>query len=189
MADVWFCAQDGVRLGPFTTRELRDRAVAGRILPTDMIWKEGVVTGALAKDVKNLWPASGADSLPPVSAAGSLVSAVESTPQPASVSTSSETHSPSPDDAILRSEEAPPRSGRRPPPPEKVKTGTATAGKGAIIVGQDGTRVNYKKKCTVCGHEDPGRHNMLIRQGWTRASYYCPKCRKARPVEILGATR
>jgi GYF domain 2 len=182
MADQWYYAVDGVRTGPCTTQELRQRAAAGRILPTDMIWKEGVVEGALAKNVKNLLPASvakaatvPADATPP----GPIA------PEPVSDQPSSEMQPPQAEDAQLQPENRP---GRR-PQPEQQKKGTATAGKGAVIFSQDGIRVNYKKKCTVCGHEDPGRHSMLIRQGWVRTNYYCPKCRKPRTVEILGAMR
>jgi hypothetical protein len=64
--------------------------------------------------------------------------------------------------------------------------GRATAGKGAIIVGQDGTNVQFRKKCTTCGHEDNCRSRMPIRQGTTKVGFYCSKCRKRREVEIQG---
>jgi hypothetical protein len=184
MADRWYYAVDGVRTGPCTTQELRQRAAAGHISPTDMIWKEGVVEGALAKNVKNLLPATVAQAPPPV-LAEAPPGPIASTPEPTSDQSSSETQIPQAEDAQLQPENRP---GRR-PQPEQQKKGTATAGKGAVIFSQDGIRVNYKKKCSVCGHEDPGRHSMLIRQGWVRSSYYCPKCRKPRTVEILGAMR
>jgi hypothetical protein len=184
MADQWYYAVDGVRQGPCSARELRQRAAAGRILPTDMIWKEGVVEGALAKNVKNLLPATVLQA-PPAPAEATSPRPIAPTPEPTSDQSSSETQAPQAEDAQLQAESRP---GRR-PQPEQLKKGTATAGKGVIIVGQDGTRVNYKKKCTVCGHEDPGLHSMLIRQGWVRSMYYCPKCRKPRSVEMLGAMR
>ena len=47
------------------------------------------------------------------------------------------------------------------------------------------------KKAIIVGGSMAGMlaGNMLIRQGWVRSSYYCPKCRKPRTVEILGAMR
>jgi hypothetical protein len=62
----------------------------------------------------------------------------------------------------------------------------AMAGKGAVIVGQDGTNVQYKKKCTVCGYEDNCRSRMPIKNGVTKVGFFCPKCRKLRDVEIQG---
>ena len=71
------------------------------------------------------------------------------------------------------------------PPPRK---GRATAVRGAVIVSQDGTTVYFRKKCAQCGHEETGRSRLPIRNGVTRAGYFCPKCRKLRPVEIQGMT-
>jgi hypothetical protein len=69
---------------------------------------------------------------------------------------------------------------------EQARKGRATAGRGAIVVAQDGINVKYRKKCTVCGHEDSAWHTMPIRNGPTRVPFYCPKCRKSRDVEIMG---
>ncbi|HEV3081194.1 MAG TPA: GYF domain-containing protein [Gemmataceae bacterium] len=71
------------------------------------------------------------------------------------------------------------------PPPRQ---GRATAVRGAVIVSQDGTTVYFRKKCSQCGHEETGRSRLPIRNGVTRAGYFCPKCRKLRPVEIQGMT-
>jgi ribosomal protein S27AE len=60
--------------------------------------------------------------------------------------------------------------------------------RGAVIVSQDGTTVYFRKKCSQCGHEETGRSRLPIRNGVTRAGYFCPKCRKLRPVEIQGMT-
>jgi hypothetical protein len=76
-----------------------------------------------------------------------------------------------------------PTGGYHPRPGGKAR---ATAGKGAIIVGQDGTNVQFRKKCTTCGHEDTCRSRMPIKQGTTKVGFYCSKCRKRREVEILG---
>jgi len=74
--------------------------------------------------------------------------------------------------------------GSQPPP----KKGRAMAVRGAVIVSQDGTMVFYRKKCTQCGHEETGRNRLPIRNGVMRAGYFCPKCRKLRPVEIQGTS-
>jgi GYF domain 2 len=73
--------------------------------------------------------------------------------------------------------------------PKKVGQARAMAGKGAIILGQDGTHVQFRKKCTTCGHEDNCRNRMPIRQGTTKIGFFCSKCKKKRDVEILGFAR
>ncbi len=56
MADLWYYAKDGCKVGPFSGRELKELATCGVILPTDTVWKEGVATGVLARKVRNLFP-------------------------------------------------------------------------------------------------------------------------------------
>jgi hypothetical protein len=68
-----------------------------------------------------------------------------------------------------------------------ARKGRATAGRGAIIVGQDGVNVKYRKKCTGCQHEDYSTNIMPIRNGVMRVGFHCPKCRKSRDVEIHGS--
>jgi hypothetical protein len=58
--------------------------------------------------------------------------------------------------------------------------------KGAILFGQDGVNFQYRKKCEVCGHLNSSRSTMKIPKGWLRQTFFCPKCRKIRPVEIFG---
>jgi hypothetical protein len=62
----------------------------------------------------------------------------------------------------------------------------ATAGKGVMIVGQDGTNLKYRMKCTGCGFEDNSWKTMAITRGTTRVSFFCPKCRRRRDGEIHG---
>jgi hypothetical protein len=89
-------------------------------------------------------------------------------------------------DAPEETQAAPaPKAPVQQPPPRK---GRATAVRGAVIVSQDGTTVYFRKKCSQCGHEETGRSRLPIRNGVTRAGYFCPKCRKLRPVEIQGMT-
>ena len=56
MADQWYYSQVGNRIGPVSSRELRDRADEGKIQHSDTIWKEGTDQGMLANRVKNLFP-------------------------------------------------------------------------------------------------------------------------------------
>lgn len=75
-----------------------------------------------------------------------------------------------------------------PPVPRKetVRKRRAVVVSGAVIVNQDGTVVRYRKKCTKCGQEDGNTASMPIPSGMTRASFFCPKCRKLRDVQIQG---
>ena len=68
-------------------------------------------------------------------------------------------------------------------PPRK---GRALAVKGAVISSQDGEFVHFRKKCDKCGYEDTSRTSMRIRTGVSRESFFCPKCRKVREVQIQG---
>ncbi len=65
MADRWYYARDENRLGPFSAKELRDLADAGRIVSTDTIWKDGVAAGVPAWRVKNLFAAKPVPVAPP----------------------------------------------------------------------------------------------------------------------------
>jgi hypothetical protein len=61
--------------------------------------------------------------------------------------------------------------------------------KGAVLMGQDGAEVKFRKKCAVCGHEDTTRSTAAIRTGAMRAPFFCPTCKQMRAVEIVGAGR
>jgi GYF domain 2 len=73
-------------------------------------------------------------------------------------------------------------------PLARKKKGRAIGSKGATLLSQDGHVVQYRKKCLKCGHEDASKSTMAIRIGVTRVSFFCPKCRKAGPVEIHCVT-
>lgn len=62
----------------------------------------------------------------------------------------------------------------------------AVAGPGAVIVGQDGKSVRYRKKCKTCGKEDQSTSTATIVRGTMRFGFFCPKCNKRGPVEIHG---
>jgi hypothetical protein len=74
------------------------------------------------------------------------------------------------------------------PPPQKpaAVVRRAMAGPGAVIVGQDGATVRYRKKCTTCGKEDRSTNTAGIARGTMRFGFFCPKCRKRCSVEIQG---
>jgi hypothetical protein len=73
------------------------------------------------------------------------------------------------------------------PPPEPPRKRLAVAVKGAILLGQDGVSVHFRKKCVQCGFEDGCRSTLRIGQGLNRAHFFCPKCRKNREVLIRGS--
>jgi hypothetical protein len=81
---------------------------------------------------------------------------------------------------VVPEEKPPPR------PPEPTRKRRAVGIKGAIVMGQDGYYVQYRKQCFKCGFEDACRSTMLIGNGVTRATFFCVKCRKMREVLIQG---
>lgn len=56
MASAWYYAQDGQRLGPVSSRQLKQLAVGGRLRPTDLVWKAGMSDWAPAVKLKGLFP-------------------------------------------------------------------------------------------------------------------------------------
>ena len=164
MADEWYYWHETDILGPFTGDRLADLALAGRILPTDTVWKGDVEAGVPASKVKHLFAAPTVVLVEPVTA-GPATQAASSTAQPAG-----QTEIRSWDAGSSTSKTA-----RR-----------AVAGKGAVIVGQDGTTVKYRKKCTTCGYEDSSYKSAPITRGTNRVSFFCPKCRRTCAVEIHG---
>jgi hypothetical protein len=219
MADRWYYAHAGIRIGPCTARQLQEAAAAGGLLPTDTVWREGTPQGALAKKVKNLFPIAQAM----VATAGVLGYSEDAAMMPVPVElTPTRTAGPAPlspevantsvepsrpgaaadltpeplapatlagEADLQAAEKGPPALSSTRPQPQQPKTARALAIMGARIVSQDGTRVHYTKQCTVCGAEDSSRHTMPIRQGRTRVGFFCRKCRKNRAVEIQGITK
>ena len=185
MADSWYYARDDERNGPFSSRQLRDLADAGSILATDTIWKTGVEQGVLATKVKHLFPLADVRpaevvSIPPVESTRAIPPApVESIPSdPLMSSLIVPEQSPATEPAPI-----PPRPPVHEPP---ARQRTASAGKGTIIMGQDGTQVKFKKQCTTCNTVDSSWTTMKITAGTMKSGFFCPKCRKRREVEIRG---
>jgi hypothetical protein len=170
MADQWYYAHDADKIGPFSGRQPKDLAASGQIVPTDTVWKEGVDNGVLARKVENLFPPAPADD-PPVSACDPSAT-VPSPSEPAARTPYSGNLLP-----LVQSD----------PQPKPIRRAQAVVGKGAVLVGQDGSIVQYRKKCTGCGYEDSCWNRMPIRNGLTRVAFFCPKCRKKRDVEIQGS--
>jgi len=56
MGQEWYIAQNGQRVGPISEAELRQQAAAGKIQPSDMIWKQGMDKWVPASKVKGLFP-------------------------------------------------------------------------------------------------------------------------------------
>jgi hypothetical protein len=158
MVEQFFFSQNESLFGPFSAVEMRGLAAAGRIQPTDLVWRAGTEHKVLAGRVKNLFAA------PPA--------------QPPEASSPEEVAPPPPRRAALDV------TGRRPEPPARPKRVVSV--KGAVLMGQDGVKVQFRKKCGTCGHEDNCRSSSIIRQGAFRVPFFCPKCRKARSAEFTA---
>jgi hypothetical protein len=193
MHQQWFYGQEGHKLGPCTAQQLRELALAGKILLSDTIWKEGIDKGVLARRVKNLFPVP--DLVPLRSdAAASAGQPVMLVPCPIQEYVPARAPETSPDQEAEVASTAQGNIPHKSPPPayqpsgekKPAKKGRALAIKGAKITGQDGISVQFRKMCTQCGHEDPSRMTIPIRTGMTRMVFYCRKCRKSRAVEIQG---
>jgi hypothetical protein len=186
MADTWFYAHaDFVRIGPFTGQELRNLADAGSILRTDTVFKTGVEQGMSAAKVKHLFPIVVETPLPvavepaPLVVETPLPVAAEIAPVPPLLITPA-----APEPAEVAVPEARAAKPYQEPPPRRR---TAAAGKGTIIMGQDGTNVRFKKQCPTCQHVDSSSISMKITQGSMKAGFFCPKCKKRREVELRGS--
>jgi tetratricopeptide (TPR) repeat protein/ubiquitin-protein ligase len=57
-SDNWFIARGDEELGPFSVFELKEMGLAGKIEPTDEVWKEGMPNRIPATRVKGLLPAT-----------------------------------------------------------------------------------------------------------------------------------
>ena len=202
MADHYYYSQDDTPFGPFSATELRALAAGGQIRPTDPVWKEGTGQKVLAARVKNLFaappePASprprqdaSAVSEPPTDPQTSAPAVQEAAPDRDQEELAKETAAtslPGPPNEVAggrvpeRPAAGPARRG-----PQKARPMRVVAIKGAILTGQDGVRVQYRKKCETCGHEDGGRNTANIRPGTSRVPFFCPKCRRSRAVEITA---
>jgi TM2 domain-containing membrane protein YozV len=60
MASEWYYSHDGQRLGPVSSEQLKELALAGKLGPDDLVWKDGMEDWVAAGKIKKLLPATGA---------------------------------------------------------------------------------------------------------------------------------
>ncbi|MBX3399276.1 MAG: DUF4339 domain-containing protein [Gemmataceae bacterium] len=65
MPSEWFYAVDGSKHGPVSSKELTDLARSGKLLPTALVWKEGMDGWKPAGKVKGLFPVATTAPPPP----------------------------------------------------------------------------------------------------------------------------
>jgi hypothetical protein len=205
MASQWYYGERENRQGPFSDQQLRALADQGQIQPTDTIWKEGVEQGIPAHRVKNLLVPGAAPASPPAPPAATTLASPppetaefepadespEAPPETAEYTPADESPETPPDGEAEACEEAKPveqpaEAAKSQPPPARARKPKAVAIRGCVIVSQDGETVIFTKKCVQCGNAETGRSRRPIRMGTTRDTYFCKKCKKVRPVEIMG---
>ena len=62
---MWYYTRNGVKQGPISGRELKELVIKDSILPTDLVWKEGMADWVAAKSVKGLFPTPPPITTPP----------------------------------------------------------------------------------------------------------------------------
>lgn len=183
MADAYYFTRDDLRRGPYSAREMRKLAASGDILQTDTVWRTGLRVGTKAERIPNLFPPTVTEPAPALVPSLEEVAVSEVVPvMPEPVVTAAALEEP-----VAETPSAPPVKALAYETP--ARKGTARAGKGATIVGQDGVNVKFKKKCTTCGFEAPSWQTSPIRNGVIRAVFFCIKCKKSREVEVHGTLR
>lgn len=66
MGMLWYMTRDGtIRWGPYTEEQLRELAAAGRLLPADMLWREGMDRWVAASSVPGLTFLPPTPTMPP----------------------------------------------------------------------------------------------------------------------------
>lgn len=65
MDGPWYYAQAGMQFGPVTEEALQQLAVAGRLRPTDLVWRSGMADWQPAGQVRGLFPPPGSPGAPP----------------------------------------------------------------------------------------------------------------------------
>jgi hypothetical protein len=81
MGQEWYYQHNGQKHGPVSGASLKQLAAAGKLQPTDLIWKEGMAKGVPARSVKGLFPAAPAER----TAAAVPTATAEAPPAPARV--------------------------------------------------------------------------------------------------------
>jgi hypothetical protein len=204
MADQWYFAWGEEKFGPFSAAQLKELAGLGRLQPTDTVWKAGAEKGVLAARINHLFSDPKTKDIPAKATVPVFRSELQPTqsrssshpgagaklspwlPLTSDEVTSGERPETIPDGLTLRV--APDDTNSASPvSPAPIKTSRqATAVSGAVIIGQDGESVRYRKKCSKCRHTSSSITTMPITNEVTRVSFFCPKCRKLRDVVIDG---
>ena len=103
MAQQWYYVKDGQRQGPVTVETLKELAASGQLVPSDLVWKEGMSQWAEAHKVKGLYPASDVSSSHQTSSPPPLTSQVKPTEANAATGTEIGTQGEAPDPSIQNS--------------------------------------------------------------------------------------
>lgn len=74
---TWYYSKNAVQLGPVTEAELRAKGISGEVLPTDLVWREGMADWMAFGQVPEFQGAAVVPQAHPYGAAGSV-----SMPQP-----------------------------------------------------------------------------------------------------------
>jgi hypothetical protein len=172
MATQYFFAHGDAQHGPYSASQLLELANAGKIQPTDAVWRAGVGRPIPAWRVKNLFP--GLPAPPEPGVAENDASSAETVP--------AEHEADAEDDAAFTPSDEKPIT----KPQEKERPRRVLTIRGGILVSQDGKYVSFRKKCPKCSHEEQGKHTTLIRPGSMKVPYFCRKCRKGRTVEMTA---
>jgi hypothetical protein len=146
MADNWYYATDGKKLGPFSSAQLKALAAAGQLLTSHTVWKEGVEKGVQAARVKNLFPEP--KELPPdpevlsscvTPETQSSVADPVNEASPASSPATAENQGPSLQ--AITDKDQKPKSGKAPNQNQQTtkRLFRIVGSSGAVICGQDGT--------------------------------------------------
>ena len=171
MATQYFFAHGDEQHGPYSGSELQELANAGKIQPTDVVWREGVGRRIPAWRVGNLFP--GMQGPPPAEAPEAEAGAPPESPADSGDAKAAAPFTPA--------DEKPAEK-----PPVKERPKRVVSIRGGTIASQDGKYVMYRKKCEKCGHEEQGKASTVIRPGSMKIPWFCRKCRKGRTVEMTA---
>lgn len=64
MAQRWYYARGGQKIGPVTSQELRYLAASGSLQPADLVWTEGMAEWKEAQSVVGLFPDARSEGRP-----------------------------------------------------------------------------------------------------------------------------
>src|SRR5262245_43537174 len=136
----WFYGRGSDISGPVTGKQLADLAASGQILKTDIVWRDGLESGVPASKVKNLFPPDAATPPDPRTESDRSKEVTDGTKLDVMTS------SPPDQGATPETVNAAviPAAPAESPRPATTKTARATAGRGAVIIGQDGKTVKFR---------------------------------------------